>query len=437
MVVGLVVVALSMVSAQLNSVVLAQSSQDVCGRLRMAVSSGSEIEYECYRPPNATLSQGDYKECANHPAETKCCPLDFSCTEPDPIPTVACGDETTYIKGTKQCSCGVEDTLPNGQVCCGYFDPSNPSDRCKTSDTRVRTCGDTTTVTYGVSPPSSSCSCGDWFRTGSSISAGDTYCCGIQDLNNPTACRRSQQYSCGDAITPSGSTIPSCECKNTSGATQTELLPNGSLCCGWEDSSQTDRCGAVNPGTPSGPVSCGNTFTGARQCGCKNSAGQTQQENMGNGVWCCGYVANGICRSPSPSVPNPDPPPGGGTVPDPGEGGNEGAGPTLNIFAGPSSDDFAFLNPLRMFSTPALADQFSSPAGIINRILLFAFPLAGLILFVMIVWGGFEMITGATSSKSMEAGKQRITAALIGFFLLFASFWIIQIVEYIFNIAIL
>ncbi len=77
----------------------------------------------------------------------------------------------------------------------------------------------------------------------------------------------------------------------------------------------------------------------------------------------------------------------------------------------------------------SLQEEFSTPAGIINRFLLFAFPLAGLILFVMIVWGGFDMLAKSATKKSMDSGKQRITAAVIGFILLFASYWIIQILE--------
>ncbi len=78
-----------------------------------------------------------------------------------------------------------------------------------------------------------------------------------------------------------------------------------------------------------------------------------------------------------------------------------------------------------------------SVAKFINRALEFIFPLAGLILFVMIVWGGFEMLTSAASKKGMDAGKQRVTAALIGFLVLFASYWIIQIVQEITGVVIL
>jgi hypothetical protein len=90
-----------------------------------------------------------------------------------------------------------------------------------------------------------------------------------------------------------------------------------------------------------------------------------------------------------------------------------------------TNQDFDELNPLKI-SDPATT--LTTPGGIISQVLEFAFPIAGFILFIMIVWGGFEMLMGATSKKT-DAGRQRVTAAVIGFFLLFISFWIIQIVD--------
>jgi len=84
------------------------------------------------------------------------------------------------------------------------------------------------------------------------------------------------------------------------------------------------------------------------------------------------------------------------------------------------------LNPLAVMKSDQ-AETLSTPGGILSRVLDFAFPLAGFILFVMIVWGGFEMIKGATAKK-MDAGKQRITAAIMGFIMLFISYWLIQVV---------
>lgn len=109
------------------------------------------------------------------------------------------------------------------------------------------------------------------------------------------------------------------------------------------------------------------------------------------------------------------------------------SGVQASIFEGPTESEFQTLNPL---NSGSLAGELDTPGEIVSRVLLFAFPLAGLILFFMLVWGGFEMIKDATS-KGMEAGRQRVTAAIVGFLLLFTSYWIIQIVEYVFGVVIL
>jgi hypothetical protein len=84
-----------------------------------------------------------------------------------------------------------------------------------------------------------------------------------------------------------------------------------------------------------------------------------------------------------------------------------------------------------------LGQKLITPGAILTRVLYFAFPAAGLILFAMIVWGGFEMLSGASNSKSKDAGRQRVTAAVIGFILLFSAYWIAQIMEAVFGVSIL
>ncbi|MBD3250847.1 MAG: hypothetical protein GF381_04760 [Candidatus Pacebacteria bacterium] len=141
--------------------------------------------------------------------------------------------------------------------------------------------------------------------------------------------------------------------------------------------------------------------------------------------YCCGQFINGECYNPDT---NPNPP-------------SEPSNPVGKPLTVESLKKF---NPLVQESDNALQgnplinpDGSLNPAGVINRALTFLFPLAGLILFVMLVWGGFEMLTGAASKKSQDSGKQRITAALIGFLLLFSSYWIVQIVEAITGVTIL
>lgn len=111
----------------------------------------------------------------------------------------------------------------------------------------------------------------------------------------------------------------------------------------------------------------------------------------------------------------------------------------LGIFPGPDNEFFDDLNPLiseELGGTPEVGSQLQTPGAIVSKVLKYALPLAGMILFLMLVWGGFEILAGSATKKSMDAGKQRITAAIVGFILLFVSFWIMQILEIMFGISI-
>lgn len=121
------------------------------------------------------------------------------------------------------------------------------------------------------------------------------------------------------------------------------------------------------------------------------------------------------------------------------------SGPIANPLEPPTDAFFDLVDPLQhgggqtvLDDVPsAYASQLRSPGGIVSRLLVFAFPIAGLILFMMLVWAGFEMLVGAPSKKSIDAGKQRATAALVGFLLLFATYWIFQIIEVVFGVRII
>jgi len=94
------------------------------------------------------------------------------------------------------------------------------------------------------------------------------------------------------------------------------------------------------------------------------------------------------------------------------------------------------LNPLQQSNVSTFRDGVTIGA-VLSRFLDFAFPIAGIILLLMILWGGFEMVYGATNKKSLDAGRQRITSAIVGFIILFVTLWVIQIVETLFGITII
>lgn len=74
--------------------------------------------------------------------------------------------------------------------------------------------------------------------------------------------------------------------------------------------------------------------------------------------------------------------------------------------------------------------------SIISALLPYVLTLSGIILLVMLITGGFTILIGATNPETQEKGKKRITSALLGFFILFAAYWIAQALQIIFKVDI-
>jgi len=75
-----------------------------------------------------------------------------------------------------------------------------------------------------------------------------------------------------------------------------------------------------------------------------------------------------------------------------------------------------------------VSDVFSTPADMVNLLVRVVFVIVGLILFAMIVFSGLAMISGS-ESESKEKAKTTMTSALIGFLVIFAAYWIMQIIK--------
>ena len=76
-------------------------------------------------------------------------------------------------------------------------------------------------------------------------------------------------------------------------------------------------------------------------------------------------------------------------------------------------------------------------ASIINELLKYVFPLAGLILFFMLIAGGFQLLTSIGNPEKTKKGYQKIVFALIGFLVIFISYWLMQILEKVLGIRVL
>ncbi|MFA4827266.1 MAG: hypothetical protein WC596_03415 [Candidatus Shapirobacteria bacterium] len=86
-----------------------------------------------------------------------------------------------------------------------------------------------------------------------------------------------------------------------------------------------------------------------------------------------------------------------------------------------------------------LSQSFDTPGAFISLLLKNVFTLAGLILLALLVFGGLTFVIGAGSGdpKKADQAKSTITNSLIGFLIIFVSFFIIQIIEVITGLSIL
>jgi|APSaa5957512622_1039677.scaffolds.fasta_scaffold03106_1 hypothetical protein len=80
---------------------------------------------------------------------------------------------------------------------------------------------------------------------------------------------------------------------------------------------------------------------------------------------------------------------------------------------------------------------FSTPAVLVTLIVKNIFVIAGIILFFFIIAGGLSIILNAGNPDKQKQGSKTLGSAVAGFLILFASFWIIRIIEALTNVQIL
>jgi len=84
-----------------------------------------------------------------------------------------------------------------------------------------------------------------------------------------------------------------------------------------------------------------------------------------------------------------------------------------------------------------LDPKFTNLGSVVSEALKYVFPFAGLILFFMLIAGGFQMMTAAGNEESIQKAQKKITYAVIGFVVIFISFWLIKLLETILGVSIL
>lgn len=80
-----------------------------------------------------------------------------------------------------------------------------------------------------------------------------------------------------------------------------------------------------------------------------------------------------------------------------------------------------------------LAGGNNSLGDILSNAMQLIFLFAGVGLLLMLLAGGFTLLTSAGDAKKLEMGKQRITNAILGIIVIFIAFWLVQILGTVFG----
>lgn len=65
---------------------------------------------------------------------------------------------------------------------------------------------------------------------------------------------------------------------------------------------------------------------------------------------------------------------------------------------------------------------------IVSGLLPYLFVGAGLLLLLYLIFGGLSLMLSRGDPKAVQSAKDKITGALVGFIIVFAAYWIVQLV---------
>ena len=93
----------------------------------------------------------------------------------------------------------------------------------------------------------------------------------------------------------------------------------------------------------------------------------------------------------------------------------------------PGAGGIALGDCLKLSDDTEVQDKYTSVGFLINLIVRNAMIAASVLLFAIILFAAFRFISGG--KKGAEEAKNMIVAAVAGFFIMIAAYWIVQIVK--------
>ncbi len=81
--------------------------------------------------------------------------------------------------------------------------------------------------------------------------------------------------------------------------------------------------------------------------------------------------------------------------------------------------------------------HWTNISSIVNQALAYIFPLAGILVFIYLLYGGISLMLAMGNEEGIIEGKAKITNAIIGFLIIFVAYWLVQALELILGVTLL
>lgn len=87
-------------------------------------------------------------------------------------------------------------------------------------------------------------------------------------------------------------------------------------------------------------------------------------------------------------------------------------------------------------STSTFAFENKTLGDVISSLIPYIYLVAGLAMLVMLIMGGFKLMTAAGDQAKTKDGYGKITSGIVGFLIIFVSYFVVQIVELVLGVKI-
>lgn len=98
----------------------------------------------------------------------------------------------------------------------------------------------------------------------------------------------------------------------------------------------------------------------------------------------------------------------------------------LTLLAASGFDGVNLGEQLKLKNGETVQDVYDTPGKIVNLLVSNLFIIAGIVIFIFIIGAGFSFFQD--TSKGKDEARTLATGAIVGFIIMFAAYWIVQIV---------